>query len=218
MSTNQQPRIVGRLKPLPLREVIAIARNEIRIRLGRSLLTMASIFLGITFLVSTFTVSLVNDRIKHEKAVRTGQTVSAEASTVEKQKLIWLVTIALVLSTMGITNTMLMTVTERFREIGTMKCMGALNRSIALIFLIESLLLGAIGTAAGVLMGAILALLGLMTKHGISATFHNFPIQTELIGCGIALSIGLFLSILGSIVPAYRAIKMTPADAMRTEV
>lgn len=209
---------VGRLNPLPLRDVFAISLKEIRNRFGRSLISMSSVFLGITFLTATVSASLVNERVKQEEAARTGQVISEAESAEESQRRIWLVTIALLLSTIGIMNTMLMSVTERFREIGTMKCMGALNRCIAQIFLFESVLLGAIGSAAGVGTGAVLALVGLFAKHGVGATFAYLPLAALLTWCGLALGLGLFLSVLGSILPTYRAVTMVPADAMRTEV
>ena len=62
---------------------------------------------------------------------------------------IWIVVIALFVTVIGITNSMLMSVTERFREIGTMKCLGALSLFVRHMFLIESSLVGMVGAAGG---------------------------------------------------------------------
>ena len=60
---------------------------------------------------------------------------------------------ALLVCTVGITNSMLMSVSERFREIGTMKCLGALNSLIVRLFLIEALFMGFVASFAGWVLG-----------------------------------------------------------------
>ena len=61
---------------------------------------------------------------------------------------IWIVVISLFVTVIGITNSMLMSVTERFREIGTMKCLGALSAFVRQMFLLESSLVGLVGAVA----------------------------------------------------------------------
>jgi putative ABC transport system permease protein len=58
----------------------------------------------------------------------------------------------------GIVNAQLMAVTERFREIGTMKCLGALDRFILRLFLLEAGMQGVVGAMAGAMMGAMFSL------------------------------------------------------------
>src|SRR5207245_11646074 len=71
----------------------------------------------------------------------------------------WLIGLALLVAFVGILNAMLMSVTERFREIGTMKCLGALDGFIIKLFLLESLFHGVIGTIVGIVLGIGLSLL-----------------------------------------------------------
>src|SRR5204863_933204 len=77
----------------------------------------------------------------------------------------WLLGLALLVAFVGILNAMLMSVTERFREIGTMKCLGAHDSFTIKLFLIESLFQGVVGTVLGILTGLILSILALITSY-----------------------------------------------------
>jgi cell division protein FtsX len=128
----------------------------------------------------------------------------------------WLMVMALLVSLVGITNAMLMSVTERFREIGTMKCLGALDTFIMKLFLIESSLQGFIGTAAGVIFGLLLCLLKLTFEFGFS--MWSFLPWSEIGYWGlVALGVGTVLSVLGALYPAWLAAKMEPVVAMRQD-
>ena len=115
---------------------------------------------------------------------------------------------------MGIVNTQLMAVADRFREIGTMKCLGALDRFIVRLFLIEATLQGFIGSGIGAISGAIIAVLGSIVKFGpVSMTSVNLNhIATSIIS---AVFLGCALSIIGVLYPAMLAAKMRPVEAMR---
>jgi len=138
----------------------------------------------------------------------------------------WLVGLSLLVCVVGITNAMLMSVTERYREIGTMKCLGALDTFVVRLFLIESSLQGVVGSLCGALIGFGLAFVrALFTFHikdlqtgqsyWLAVTF--FP-GTQLLGwLAIALGTGIVLSIVAAIYPAMRAAKMEPVQAMRVE-
>ena len=139
---------------------------------------------------------------------------------------VWLVTLSLMVCVVGITNAMLMSVTERFQEIGTMKCLGALDKFVVKLFLIESSLQGVVGSLAGALIGFVLAFLrALFTYHvkdletGQSywLTLQFFPMMSVLAWVVIALVVGIFLSIIAAIYPAIRAARMEPVQAMRVE-
>jgi ABC-type lipoprotein release transport system permease subunit len=67
---------------------------------------------------------------------------------------------------------MLMSVTERFREIGTMKCLGALDGFIVKLFLLESLFQGAVGTTLGVLLGLLVSFAMALLSYGTAATLN----------------------------------------------
>jgi hypothetical protein len=139
---------------------------------------------------------------------------------------LWLVGLSLLVCVVGITNAMLMSVTERFREIGTMKCLGALDKFIVKLFLIESSLQGAAGSLTGVLIGFALAFVrALFTFHvkdpetgkGYWLAVRFFPAAELLLWAAVALGAGVVLTIIAAIYPAVRAARMEPVQAMRAE-
>jgi hypothetical protein len=128
----------------------------------------------------------------------------------------WLVGLALLVAFAGILNAMLMSVTERFREIGTMKCLGALDSFIIKLFLIESLFQGIAGTVVGVLLGLGLSMANLSTSYGIYA-WKNVPWGSVVWSVAVCFAVGIFLTVAGALYPAWQAARMQPIDAMRVE-
>jgi ABC-type lipoprotein release transport system permease subunit len=121
---------------------------------------------------------------------------------------------------------MLMSVTERFREIGTMKCLGALDSFIVKLFLIESSLQGVVGSLLGAFIGLGLAFtralftfkatdLATGEAHWLAMEF--FPGLKLFAWMAVAIVVGIVLSVVAAIYPAMRAAKMAPVDAMRAE-
>ena len=197
---SASPAKIERQISLPLDQAFKIALRNITIRLGRAMITGAGTMLGIAFLMSVFTTSLIQ---------QAGNEV-IEAS--QQQKNTWLVVMSLLVSVVGITNSMLMSVTERYKEIGTMKCLGALDNFIVKLFLLESGMLGFFGALIGALIGGFFMLLTKVSVLG------NLNWLQFLINLGICILIGTFMSVLAAVPPAMRAAKMAPIDAMRTEV
>jgi putative ABC transport system permease protein len=175
----------------PLRVAWHQAVAGIKVRFGRHLLTIAGIGLGIAFFASVRTYSL-------------SQT---SEDPFEIQKLQWLATTSLLMCLVGVTNSMLMSVTERYREIGTIKCLGASDGFIVKVFFLEAVLLGLIGSVAGALLGSFSA--ALFVPFHAPALF-----QTVLVSAGI----GLAMTVIASIAPAIQAAKMPAAAALRVEV
>lgn len=128
----------------------------------------------------------------------------------------WLLGLALLVAFVGILNAMLMSVTERFREIGTMKCLGALDSFIVKLFLIESLFQGIVGTALGVVLGLVLSLLLAASTYGHYA-FANLPWGQVLLSVGVSIFVGVGLTVAGAVYPAWQAARMHPVEAMRVE-
>ena len=128
----------------------------------------------------------------------------------------WLVGLALLVAFAGILNAMLMSVTERFREIGTMKCLGALDSFIIKLFLIESLFQGVVGTVVGVLLGLILSMANMSSSYGIYA-WKNVPWHSLVVSVIICLAVGICLTVAGAVYPAWQAARMQPIEAMRVE-
>lgn len=128
----------------------------------------------------------------------------------------WLIGLSLAVAVVGIVNAMLMSVTERYREIGTMKCLGALDSFIIRLFLLESVFQGTAGTVVGAVLGFVLIFLRTLMVYG-GVTVETFP-ALLIFRYGLwSVFLGFLLSVVGAILPAYRAAKMQPVEAMRVE-
>jgi ABC-type antimicrobial peptide transport system permease subunit len=128
--------------------------------------------------------------------------------------------ISLLVTVMGITNAMLMSVTERFRDIGTMKCLGATSRFIRQLFLLEASFLGAVGGALGVLLGLGFSLVTFFVIYDVALVLR--ALSSELGSLSVASAqafiASLLLSVLAALYPASFAARMVPADALRTNI
>ncbi len=136
------------------------------------------------------------------------QTVSSVSSTMTLM-LGGIAGISLLVGGIGIMNIMLVSVTERTREIGIRKAIGAKKRDILLQFLIEAVVLSLIGGLIGVGIGVGIALL-------LSNVFRMtvaLSLQVILIALGFSVGVGVLFGIL----PANRAAKLNPIDALRFE-
>ena len=124
--------------------------------------------------------------------------------------------ISLIVGGIGITNTMYTSVLERTREIGVMKAIGARNRDVMTLFLIESGLLGLAGGIIGILLGMGIGI-GIeyisSTFWGISLLQVVFPWYL-IVGC-LAFAFGI--GIVSGLVPSWKASKLNPVDALRYE-
>lgn len=138
----------------------------------------------------------------------------AETGGTTKQQ--WIIFLSLLVCVVGIINAQLMSVTERFREIGTLKCLGALDRFIVRIFIIEAALQGITGSLAGAVLGALAAIMnGMLHYGGGAAAFMSWADILLTITYGIIT--GTVLSLIGALYPAVVAAKMQPVEAMRVE-
>lgn len=136
----------------------------------------------------------------------------------DRSRTTWIVVVSLLVTVIGITNALLMSVTERFKEIGTMKCLGALSSFIRQLFLIESAIIGLVGSLLGVILGALIPMLTYSFTFGISSVFSSLDysvLSMASLGC---LGMGVLLSILAAIYPATYASRMVPAMALRSNV
>jgi len=123
--------------------------------------------------------------------------------------------ISLLVGGVGIMNVMLVSVTERTREIGLRKALGATSKNILTQFLIEAVTITALGGLFGILLGASLSFVAsllLTYVVGVSWTFA-FPISTALLGLIISALIGIVFGLY----PAYQASKKSPMEALRYE-
>lgn len=131
---------------------------------------------------------------------------------------IWITVVSMLVTVIGIANAMLMSVTERFREIGTMKCLGALSGFVVKLFLIESFIIGVLGALVGTLIGFLVPFIAYLMSSGIALLFASTPFLSLLVSGMESVFAGTVLAIVAAIYPARVAAKMVPADALRTNV
>jgi ABC-type antimicrobial peptide transport system permease subunit len=209
---------------LPFGKSLEIAFKSIRVRFVRSMITTLSLVLAVAFLCYTnVTIDVVNGLLAtgnadiRQQVTRSGYDVQANGNQVEntpKQR--WIVFLSLLVCVVGIVNAQLMSVTERFREIGTMKCLGALDRFILRLFLLEAGMQGLVGAGLGALLGALFAVTSGVVQYGIPA-ITSLVWGTMLGSMGLATGVGCFLSLAGVLYPAMMAARMQPVEAMRVE-
>ena len=129
--------------------------------------------------------------------------------------LVLIALVSLIVASVNTMNTMYTAVVERTKEIGIMKAVGARNRDILSIFVIESGILGAIGGLIGVILGFLISSTGgkIAAQAGFSFLQPSFPIWLTIGSILFAFFVG---AASGSL-PAYRASKLKPVDALRYE-
>jgi putative ABC transport system permease protein len=133
--------------------------------------------------------------------------------------LVAIASIALVVASIGIMNTMLTSVMERTREIGIMKAIGATNKDVMSIFIIEGMIVSSMGGIFGII-------LGIFGSQGLSSFLTGFgmgggsvsvtPIVT-ITSVVLAVGVSLVVGVLSSLYPAWKAARMSPVEAVRYE-
>ena len=142
----------------------------------------------------------------------------AQEEADRKTRTHWLIGISLLVAAIGISNALLMSVTERYREIGTMKCMGALDSFVIRMILLESAFLGGIGALGGIVLGGVFATAGFSGTHGLSVVLNAIDSGYFVRAGVLCYAVGWFVAIVAAVYPARVAAQMVPAAAMRTEI
>ena len=124
--------------------------------------------------------------------------------------MVFIAGVSLLIGGVGVMNIMLVSVTERTREIGLRKAVGAFRRDIVLQFLTEATTLSLLGGAIGVV-------LGIAVPAAIKRAFEALPAETPIwaivVGLGVSISVGIFFGLY----PAVKASRLDPIEALRYE-
>jgi len=118
--------------------------------------------------------------------------------------------VGLLVGGVGVVAIMMISVTERTREIGVRKALGATRAVILWQFLVEAVTLTSLGAAVGLI-------LGVLTAWGIKTAFVEIPASTPASAVAAALAVSAFTGVLFGLLPAMRASRLDPVDALRYE-
>lgn len=222
--TSDEKERVDRLVVLPFAKSVEISFKSIRVRFFRSLITTISLVLAVAFLSFVNVGTDVADGLLasgdpklRQALIRAGYDLGPEdtsAGSTSKQR--WIIILSLLVCVVGIVNAQLMAVTERFREIGTMKCLGALDRFVLRLFILEAVMQGLAGAGAGALIGALFSLINAVLSFGL-ITVSALSWSDVAMSVLYATVVGILLSLAGVMYPAIVAARMQPVEAMRVE-
>ena len=132
-----------------------------------------------------------------------------ELSSSTNQQLIWIASISLLVGGIGVMNIMLVSVTERTREIGLKKAIGARKSRILGQFLTEAAVLTSLGGLLGVGAGIVLA----KVVSGMSGT----PMAIDVAATLIAVVFSMLIGVIFGLIPAVKAANLNPIEALRRE-
>jgi len=118
--------------------------------------------------------------------------------------------VALLVGGIGVMNIMLVSVTERTREIGVRKAIGARRSNILTQFLLEAVALAAVGGAIGVLLGSSIVL-------GVRLAFPSFPAAVSFTLVALGVSVASMIGVFFGVYPAWKAARLNPVEALRYE-
>jgi len=201
--------------------VFSVSLAGLRRRFARAMITMTGVVLAIAFLC----YMLVNEALVRAliaagsdelNVMLQNANVDIFAGGRTDAMTLLLIGLTLLTSLVGIINAMLMAVSERVKEIGTLKCLGATDQFVVRAYFVESTIQGVCGSLIGMVMGLVVAVAVSARTYG-GYTFHHFPLSGVIISMVISLGAGAALSVVAAIIPAYMAARKQPVEALRVE-
>ncbi|MCC5830011.1 MAG: ABC transporter permease [Phycisphaeraceae bacterium] len=196
--------------------VWALAMSSLKVRMGRAFITGLTIATTTAFMMYLLTMPYADPNAPFHDGVAGMMGLRTDRDAGEVQGFLLMFVMALLVAAAGVLNTMLMNVSQRYREIGTIKCLGGLDRLILFSVLVEAALLGLVGAGLGVIIGLAISLLLSVADYGGAFWSHvgfgGLPLKVIFV-----LLIGMGLTTLGAAIPAQIAAKMPPIEAMRGE-
>jgi ABC-type antimicrobial peptide transport system permease subunit len=188
-------------------DAFRLGKNYIKRRLDRIFINITSIALAISFLTSILFTDIL---------FQTYSNFEGTSNSIENYQY-WLVIVAFIVSIVGITNSMLIAVLERYREIGTMKCIGALDQHVLMLFLVEAIIQGFLGGVIGYVFGLIAAIISTGGNLGFG-TILEVPARSILTyGLGTVF-LSMTLTVIAILYPSLRAARLDPVEALRYEL
>jgi len=151
------------------------------------------------------------------------------ALRLEKIAMFIILALIVLVAAFNIISTLIMVVMEKNRDIAILKAMGAPSRGILRIFVIEGLVIGVVGTALGAISGLVLAfnletvtgfvenLFGFKILSGDVYYIDKLPSQVNPLDVTLIVVTAVFISLLATLYPAWRASKLDPAETLRYE-
>jgi putative ABC transport system permease protein len=196
----------------------SVSMAGLKRRFSRAMITMVGVVLAIAFLC----YMLVSESMTHSMVAagnndlnillqKFGVDIFGGGKT--DQMTMLLISLTLLTSLVGIVNAMLMAVSERVREIGTLKCLGATDQFIVRVYFIEATIQGVCGAGLGLILGLVVAVGVSLFSYGMF-TITTFPVLGVLGSLVISLAAGALLSVAAAIVPAYMAARKQPVEAL----
>ena len=170
--------------------------------------SMNSVGKEIASLINSNVVTSQTCKYKSNNAMKELESLQ-EISNSTNTQLIWIASISLLVGGIGVMNIMLVSVTERTREIGLKKAIGARKNKILFQFLTESMVLTSLGGILGVLCG-----IGLSR---VVSSIASIPVAISIPAAIIAVVFSMVIGIIFGLIPSIQAANLDPIDALRYE-
>lgn len=170
--------------------------------------TMAGAGKDIADLLNAFSTNTNDIKYKAENLLQKAKELQ-DLSNATNQQLIWIASISLLVGGIGVMNIMLVSVTERTREIGLKKAIGAKKRRILWQFLTEAAVLTSLGGLIGIGVG--------ITMAQVISKLTSAPVAISVPSILIAVIFSMVIGIIFGLIPSIKASNLNPIDALRHE-